>query len=157
LEDLWSPGRSQLLTRPAGPAVNVPPIQPVAFVGPPAGAAVPASPPVTPPADAPTTRTPQPPQGGAGGGALLTPLGGDPLPEVAVEAADPPAAEDGPSTGVFRLVRTGDAVDPLPVTYTVSGTATPGDDYTALSGTATFDAGAWTTFALVTPLDDGTV
>ena len=78
-------------------------------------------------------------------------------PEVTVDAPDPTAAEDGPSTGVFRFIRTGDAEDPLTVTYTVSGTATPDDDYTALSGTVTFDVGEWVTHELVTPTDEGEV
>ena len=44
--------------------------------------------------------------------------------------------------GSFTVVRTGDLSQPLNVPYTVSGAATPGSDYEALSGTVTIPAGA---------------
>lgn len=60
-----------------------------------------------------------------------------PTTTVTVEAvAD--ATEDG-SPGVFRFTRTGDELSqPLTVGYSVGGTATAGDDYVPLTGSATF-------------------
>jgi hypothetical protein len=68
---------------------------------------------------------------------------------VVANAAEPSTA------GTFRFTRTGgDLTQPLTINYTVSGTATPGVDYTALSGVATIPAN--TTFVDVpfTPIDD---
>jgi hypothetical protein len=65
-----------------------------------------------------------------------------------VNAAEPA------TPGQFTLVRFGDTSNPLTVNYTITGTATSGADYTALSGTATFAAGESTATVSVTPLDD---
>ena len=51
------------------------------------------------------------------------------------------AAENGLVSGVFRIMRADTAHD-LVVAYTVGGTATSGQTYEALSGTATIPAGA---------------
>jgi len=55
-------------------------------------------------------------------------------------------AVEGGQDGTFRLSRTGDLTESLTVTYTVGSTgpnyASPGSDYTALSGTVIFEAGA---------------
>jgi acetyl esterase/lipase len=64
------------------------------------------------------------------------------LPVATVSASDPSASEAGPDGGVFTV-----SVDPAPVSdlavrYSVSGTATNGEDYTALSGQVTVPAGA---------------
>lgn len=53
------------------------------------------------------------------------------------------AVESG-AAGTVRFTRTGDLSGSLTVNYTVGGTATSGTDYTALSGTVTFSAGALT-------------
>ena len=44
---------------------------------------------------------------------------------------------------------------PLSVHYTVGGAAVAGNDYVALPGTATIQAGSSTATVLVTPIDDG--
>jgi hypothetical protein len=72
--------------------------------------------------------------------------------------AKPTASEIGPKAGSFTLSRAGgDLKSPLTVTYTMSGTATNGVDYTLLTGTATFPAGKPTVVISLTPVDDQTV
>ena len=56
--------------------------------------------------------------------------------------------------GSFTVVRTGDTSAPLDVPYTVSGAATAGSDYEALSGTATIPAGASSVVVALRPLAD---
>lgn len=63
------------------------------------------------------------------------------------------ANESGYVRGVFRISRTDDAYD-LDVAYTVGGTATAGQTYAALSGTATIPAGATHVDVEVVPLLD---
>jgi hypothetical protein len=78
---------------------------------------------------------------------------------VSVTATDGFAAESPVDTGTFTLTRSGSAASlttPLTVTYTVTGTALSGVDYTALSGTATFLASQATVTVPVTPLADPT-
>ena len=53
-----------------------------------------------------------------------------------------------------RVTRGGDLSQPLTVNYTVSGTATAGVDYTALSGRVTFPANENTTYVTVNPIND---
>jgi CARDB/Bacterial pre-peptidase C-terminal domain/Calx-beta domain/FG-GAP-like repeat len=84
-----------------------------------------------------------------------------PTPVIAIVASDPNAAElpigvGAPANpGQFTLSRAGgDATTSLTVTYNVGGTATAGVDYSVLSGTATFAAGATTTTLDVSVLDD---
>ena len=61
----------------------------------------------------------------------------DDPPVVSVEAAD---TFEGAATGGFSFTRSGgDLSAELMVTYTVTGTADDGTDYTALSGSVTFD------------------
>jgi lysophospholipase L1-like esterase len=76
------------------------------------------------------------------------------LPKVSIEARDAFAAETGPNTGEFVITRSGGLQSALTVGYVVSGTATPGADYTALSGTATIGVGVDSTRIVVTPLTD---
>jgi len=60
------------------------------------------------------------------------------------------------STGTaaeFTIFRTG-GIEPLTIDYTISGTATAGTDYTALSGSVTVPAGARTVKIPVVPLPD---
>jgi hypothetical protein len=65
---------------------------------------------------------------------------------VNITATTSTANEQGPTNGVFTLTRTGgDSSGSLTIPYTVTGTATPGADYTTLSGTATFLPGATST------------
>ena len=57
---------------------------------------------------------------------------------------------------MFRFTRTGDTSASLTVDYTVSGTATSGTDYTALSGSVTFAADEDTVDVSVAITDDTT-
>lgn len=57
--------------------------------------------------------------------------------------------------GVFTLTRTGSTSATLTVNYNVSGSATPGVDYTTLSGSAVFLAGASTATFNVAPTATG--
>ena len=63
------------------------------------------------------------------------------------------AAENGAVPGVFRISRADTAHD-LAVAYTVGGTATAGQTYTALSGTATIPAGSSSADIQVVPILD---
>jgi acetyl esterase/lipase len=75
--------------------------------------------------------------------------------EVTLATSDRFAVESGPDGGGrITVTRSGSTTSPLTVTYTVSGTATPGADYAALPGSVTIPAGqAWADVD-VTPLDD---
>lgn len=76
---------------------------------------------------------------------------------VSVTATDAFASEIAGDTGTFTLTRAGSAALlalPLEVGYTVGGTALPGADFTALSGTVSFAAGAATATVVVTPVAD---
>src|SRR5207302_5409135 len=64
--------------------------------------------------------------------------------EQVTDAAEPATA------GALRFTRSGDTSGSLTVNYTVSGTATAGTDYTALSGSVTFAAGPATADVPVT-------
>jgi len=75
------------------------------------------------------------------------------LPVVQITASTPTATESG-TTGTFTVTRTGDTSQPLTVGYTVSGTATPGADYTTLPGAVTIAAGDTSATVTVTPIAD---
>jgi hypothetical protein len=75
------------------------------------------------------------------------------LPRVTVTATSA-AREQGPTSGLFTVSRTGDTSNPLTVTYTVGGTATPSTDYTPLTGVVVIPAGAASAPIAVNPLDD---
>jgi Bacterial Ig domain/SdrD B-like domain len=64
-------------------------------------------------------------------------------------------AAEGGTDGIVRFSRTGDSSGTLTVSYSIGGTASPGADYTALSGTVTFAAGAVTADIDVHALHDG--
>ena len=83
-------------------------------------------------------------------------LSGDgvPPPVVSLAVTDGSASEWGADDGTFTLSRTGSVASPLTVSYTVGGSAAGGADYTALSGTATFAAGAAQAVLNVAPLAD---
>ena len=70
-----------------------------------------------------------------------------------IMASDSKATEGGDS-GSFTITRTGSTQASLSVSYSLSGTATPGSDYQALSGLATIPAGASTTTIDVIPISD---
>lgn len=76
--------------------------------------------------------------------ATLTILDNDSVPVVMVAALDPSAGEPtrNEGTGTFQFSRTGgDISQALTARYTITGTATAGTDYTALSGIVSFAAG----------------
>ena len=87
--------------------------------------------------------------------------GGDtPTDLVSVTASDAFASEIAGNTGTFRLTRAGSAAllaAPLPVTFTLTGTAVNGTDYTNVPLTATFPAGQPSVDVVVTPSVDSTV
>ncbi len=61
---------------------------------------------------------------------------------VSVTASDPDAAETPADAGQFTVARTGgDPERAVTIAYSVSGSASPGDDYAALSGSVSLDAG----------------
>lgn len=83
----------------------------------------------------------------------------EPTDLVSVAATDALASETAGDTGTFRLTRAGGATllaSPLTVTYTLTGTATSGTDYTSVPLTATFPANQATVDVVVTPLADAT-
>jgi len=77
-------------------------------------------------------------------------------PEITIVATTPNASE--PSTnGVFTVTRTGSLAGTLTVNYTVSGTATPGADYNAMTGTLNFPATLASQTIIVPVINDSIV
>jgi hypothetical protein len=79
------------------------------------------------------------------------------LPAISVNSIDgiatEPASGSGTDTAKFRIYRAG-GTSAFTVNYTIGGTATPGTDYTALSGSIAFASGDTTKDITVTPLAD---
>ncbi len=75
-------------------------------------------------------------------------------PTVSVSVSPAAVNEDGNGTLVYTFTRTGATTAALAVSYAVSGTATPGSDFTALSGTVTIPAGSASATVSVNPTDD---
>ncbi|MFP2929001.1 Calx-beta domain-containing protein [Pyxidicoccus sp. 3LG] len=74
---------------------------------------------------------------------------------MSVSVPDATGAEPGTDTGRFTISRSGGVSGQvLTVRYDVSGTATSGADYTALSGTVTLAAGVSSATVDVRPVDD---
>jgi len=77
---------------------------------------------------------------------------------VSVSVVDAAASETGTDTAAFRLTRVASATlpltAPLPVTFTLTGTATNGTDYTTVPLSATFLAGQSAVDVTVVPLAD---
>lgn len=73
---------------------------------------------------------------------------------VTVTASDPDAAETGLDPGVFTIIRSGDASTALTVSYTISGSALNGTDYTALPASVEIPAGATSATLTIAPIDD---
>ena len=78
------------------------------------------------------------------------------LPVVTITAPDANASEPGMNTGRFTVRRTGSVASSLTVNYTLGGTATPGADYRALSGSVRIPAGRPMANIVVRPLNDPT-
>ena len=66
-------------------------------------------------------------------------------------------AADPATAGIFTVEREGDLTQALVVNYDVGGSATPGTDYTALTGTVTIPAGQASTSISVKPVEDPSV
>lgn len=78
------------------------------------------------------------------------------LPVVTVTASTPSASENG-VVGQFAINRSGSTATALTVNYTVGGTATPGQDYTALTGSINIPVNASSVTVAVAPIDDNLV
>ncbi|MES2682389.1 MAG: Calx-beta domain-containing protein [Pseudomonadota bacterium] len=72
---------------------------------------------------------------------------------VSVSVSDSTASESG-DAGAFTLTRSGNQSAAMMVNYTVTGSASSGSDYTALSGTVEIPAGAGAITVPVSPLSD---
>ncbi|HXG13257.1 MAG TPA: protein-arginine deiminase family protein [Gemmataceae bacterium] len=78
-----------------------------------------------------------------------------PLPLVTVQATEPVTDENNASSpGVFTITRTGSTDASLSVLFTISGTASNGVDYQALSLSTNIPAGASSVDIQVVPIDD---
>jgi hypothetical protein len=62
--------------------------------------------------------------------------------------------EAGPVNGVMTVTQTAVAATPIIISYTITGTATSGADFTALSGTVTIPTGATTAIIAIPVIDD---
>jgi hypothetical protein len=76
------------------------------------------------------------------------------LPTVTIAATDAIATEAGLTTGQYTVTRTGATTAALTVSYAVTGTATAGSDYAALTGSVQIPVGAASATITVTPIDD---
>ena len=76
-----------------------------------------------------------------------------------ITATDNLATESPASTGTFQvnIGSVNNTGSPIPVNYTVTGTATPTADYAALSGTANVANGQQIATITVTPVDDAEI
>ena len=74
--------------------------------------------------------------------------------QVSVEAPDPTASEKGPSNGVFRFTRSNSDHGDLTVFFNVTGTATPGSDYTKIADSVVFTGSQKSVSVTVTPVTD---
>ncbi|MCM3901685.1 MAG: PKD domain-containing protein [Pyrinomonadaceae bacterium] len=90
---------------------------------------------------------------GTEGTATVTIADNDP-PAVSIDATDPDAAEVGGDSGTFTVSRTGPTTSSLTVSYTITGSATNGNDYTTLPTSVVIPAGAASASITVAPLDD---
>ena len=73
---------------------------------------------------------------------------------VSVSATAPEAAERGSVPGSFTITRSGDLTNPLPVAYTLSGSAVAGIDYAATSSSVVIPASQSSATVVITPLVD---
>ena len=77
-----------------------------------------------------------------------------PLPVVTVTVTDGSATEAGPTTGMYRISRTGATVSSLSVLFTMGGSAQNGVDYNAITSPVTIPAGASYVYVTLRPIDD---
>ncbi len=76
------------------------------------------------------------------------------LPLVILSVADAGAAEHDSRPGKFTITRFGNTDAPLLVYFQIAGSATPGVDYTGLSGATTIPAGRRSVMLPIIPIDD---
>jgi hypothetical protein len=76
------------------------------------------------------------------------------LATVSVAATTPDASETNLTKGVYTFTRVGDTSAAMTVGYTLTGTATPEDDYLPLAGSVTFQVGWSTATVDLTPVND---
>jgi hypothetical protein len=74
-------------------------------------------------------------------------------PTINVTATDSAASESGPENGTFTITRTGSSGN-LTVFYSVSGSATSGSDYSAISTSVAIPNGSTSATVTVVPIDD---
>ncbi len=79
------------------------------------------------------------------------------LPIITISATDSAAAEAGSDTGTFTITRTGGTSAALGITFSVSGTASSGSDYSSLGSSTPIPTGAASATIMVTPVDDAAV
>jgi phosphodiesterase/alkaline phosphatase D-like protein len=81
-----------------------------------------------------------------------------PIPVLNVGTTTANTSESGGAPGVFKVTSVANNIPvptaPISFNYTVTGTATNGDDYTKLAGTATIDVGKTSVDIPVTAIDD---
>ena len=75
-------------------------------------------------------------------------------PQLTIAATTPTAYDTGLVPGVLTVSRTGDTSQAVTVPYAIAGTAVPGTDYVALSGSVAIPAGAASATIQVVPIDD---
>ncbi len=75
-------------------------------------------------------------------------------PVVSVTATDSSAGEPGSNTGTFTITRVNSVALPLTVYFSLSGTASPDQDYASLASPVTLTAGSASTNLVVTVIDD---
>ncbi|MBJ6760747.1 PKD domain-containing protein [Myxococcaceae bacterium JPH2] len=78
----------------------------------------------------------------------------DEKPELRLSVTDSSASEPGTNGGLFTVTSVPAPSTDLSIPLTVTGTATPGTDYVAISAPLTLPAGVATVTVPVTPLDD---
>jgi len=79
-------------------------------------------------------------------------ISGSPI--VTVSATDAAAAEAGLDPGTFTVTRSIVTASPLTVNYTMSGSATNGIDYTAVSGSVIIPGNTASATVTITPIED---
>lgn len=75
-------------------------------------------------------------------------------PVVRIAATDAAASETAAATGTVTVTRAGSSTDAIMVTYVVAGTASSGNDFTALSGSVIIPSGSLSAAITITPIDD---
>jgi hypothetical protein len=76
------------------------------------------------------------------------------LPLLILSVANGSPAEHNTQPGTFLITRFGNTDQPLRVSFQIGGSATPGVDYTGLSGMATIPAGRRSVTLPIIPIDD---